>query len=143
MKAWTWFVLVQLIMLLATVVGWIVLIPFCLAQAWKPSFRLATLRDTDAWRWSALNRVYGNLEDGVSGIHALIWNNSGQQVPYMPGAWAPWRAYCWSALRNSCDNLKYAFAWEQGPLIERSILGRNVKLGWQKENGFNVPVLSI
>lgn len=141
MKAWLWFALVQLIMLAATVVGWVVLIPFCLGRRWgvdpKPSIKDG-LRAIDRWEWEPLNYVYGNPEDGVSGLWALT--SAGD---YMPGAWAPWRAYCWSALRNSCDNLKYVFAWEQGPLLERSILGRNVKLGWQKENGFNVPVLSI
>lgn len=141
MKAWLWFALVQLVMLLATVVGWVVLIPFCLGRYWaidpKPSIKDG-LRAIDRWEWEPLNTVYGNPEDGVSGLWALT--SAGD---YMPRAWPPLRAYCWSAWRNSADNLKYVFAWEQGPLIERSILGRNVKLGWQRENGIKVPVLSL
>lgn len=141
MKAWTWFAFVQLVMLLATVCGWLILLPFCLAQAWKYTGRtsIKDKRFVDGWDFIPLNYVYGNPEDGVSGQTALVNGNQ----PYMPDAWAPWRAYCWSAWRNSADNLKYVFAWEQGPLIERSILGRNVKLGWQRENGVKVPVLSI
>jgi hypothetical protein len=134
--AWLWFGVVQLISLVATIIGWLLLIPFCLAQAWDNNV-------PDRWTWQPLNAVYGNPEDGVIGQHALIWNSTGQKVPYMPGAWAPWRAYCWSALRNSCDNLKYIFAWQNGPFYTRQFGSRTLKVGWQLENGQKVPVLSF
>lgn len=151
--SWIWFFIVQLIMLVATVLGWFVLIPFCLAQAWTiwehtpvGSIELKSIKDgrrIDTWSAPLLKWIYGNPEDGVSGQQTLINGNQ----PYMPNAWAPWRAYCWSALRNSCDELKYIFAWKNGPIHEWTwtLLGkvRNAKMGWQKENGYNVPVLSL
>lgn len=141
MKAWPWFALVQIISLVAMIVGWVVLIPFCLLQAWTPAAQKSIKgdgRSIDAWRWKLLGYVCNNPEDGVSGQTALVQGNQ----PYMPNAWAPWRAYCWSAWRNSADNLKYVFAWEAGPLKEFTLFGRTHKIGWQRENGFKVPVLS-
>lgn len=138
---WAWFALVQLVSLLATVIGWFVLIPFCLAQAW-------TSEKPDQWNWKPLNSVYGNPEDGVSGKDALIWNTGGTaKVPYQPTAWAPWRAYCWSAWRNSADSLKFVFAWANGPLKQWqfSAFGReiSIKAGWEKQTTSTVPVFSI
>jgi hypothetical protein len=136
---WLWFTVVQLIQLLATVLGWVVLIPFCLTHAWYVS-AIPSVKDNqrrvDRWRFAPVGFLYDNPEDGVSGIYALIWIN-GVLSPYMPDAPAWWRAYCWSAWRNSCDNLKYVFAWSKGP--QALILGR--KVGWWPENGRKVPVL--
>jgi len=139
-----------LIQVVAELVGLVVLIPFCLVQGWEPIMHPRSPNNAydhiDRWKWQPLNWVYGNPEDGVSGERALIWDN-GKQVSYMPNAWAPWRAYCWSALRNSADNLKYVFAWDKGPLVKKdyTIFGkqRTFRAGWQLENGINVPVLSI
>lgn len=69
--AWAWFGWVQWVMLWATVLGWFLLIPFCLTHAWTkgglwPSIN-PTHRAIDRWRWQMLNKVYGNPEDGVSG----------------------------------------------------------------------------
>lgn len=136
--AWLWFVVVQLVMLLATVVGWFLLIPFCLARAWTLTYIYNLDHVVDTWDCGLVDRVYGNPEDGVSGQQALIWTPAGTQVPYMPNAWAPWRAYCWSAWRNSADNLKYVFAWSNGPFVQWG----KFKMGWQMENGHKVPVLS-
>ena len=100
---------------LAMAVGYILLIPFCLAQSWEtcestynPFGREP--RPVDRWKWTPLNSVYGNPEDGVSGQQALVWNSTGTarvlyQSPFTQ--WAPWKAYCWSAWRNSTDQLKY------------------------------------
>lgn len=141
--AWIYFALVQLVSLIAMVLGWIVLIPFCLAQAWTLDDKsIKDQRPIDRWTWRPLNAVYGNREDGPSGQTALIWVN-GVLSPYMPHAWAPWRAYCWSAWRNSCDNLKYVFAWKDGPFKQWTVLGRQQHAGWRLENGFNVPVISL
>jgi hypothetical protein len=139
--AWTWFVVVQLISLVATVLGWLVLIPACLAQAWAlGATSIKDGRAIDRWKWKWL-WPYQNPEDGVSGQTALIWVN-GRLAPYMPGAHPAWRAYCWSAWRNSADSLKYAFAWEQGPYTTFQLFGRTVHAGWKNENGRRVPVLS-
>ncbi len=96
---------------IAPLTGLVVLIPFCLAQAWEPCMSTEgpwPVHQIDRWKWAPLNRVYGNPEDGVSGKYALIWVG-GKRVPYMPNAWAPWRAYCWSAWRNTADQLKYTY----------------------------------
>ena len=158
---WLWFALIQLVQLAATVVGWIVLILPCLLQAWKSSAQLSIKGDgrtIDEWKWSWLNYVYGNPEDGVSGQQAVVWSN-GVPSGFMAGSSvsSAWRAYLWSAIRNSCDNLKYLFAYKKGPLkliplggstlkvgsYEVTIPPLSIKAGWQMENGFNVPVFSV
>jgi hypothetical protein len=91
--------------------GLVILIWPCLAEDWQlctssvnPFGRLP--RRIDRWRSEFLQSIYGNPEDGVSGEFALIWNSSDTaRVGYMPNAWAPWRAYCWSAWRNSTNML--------------------------------------
>jgi hypothetical protein len=142
---WVRFIAAQFFQLEAMVVGWFLLIPLCVAQAWEmssvPSIKDGS-RPIDRWSWRWVGVLYDNPEDGVSGAQALVWLN-GQQVPYMPKAWAPWRAYCWSAWRNSADNLKYVFAWDAGPFRQWTLFGRPQHAGWQIENGFRVPVLSL
>lgn len=136
---WVWYITVQLIMLFFTVLGWFLLLPFCLTHCWyfkTPKLSIKDNRPIDYWAWYSLNWVYGNPEDGVSGQQAIIELN-GNASPYMPHTPAWWRAYCWSAWRNSCDNLKYVFAWRRGP--QAVVLGH--KIGWWDENGYKVPVL--
>ncbi len=91
----------------------IVLLPvLCAWQLWEPT--LSTInpfgrypRRIDRWRWNWAQRVYGNMEDGVSGYYALIWDTTGiRRVPYMPHAWAWWRALCWN-FRNPVHNLTH------------------------------------
>jgi hypothetical protein len=139
--------LVETVQLVAAVVGWVVLIVPCLRKSWHdtPSpFNPA--RTVDAWNSRGLQAIFGNPEDGVSGQHALIWLNGTTQGEYMPGADPRWRAYCWNA-RNSADQLKYWFAWRWGPLVlwEYKLFGkvRTLRVGWQDENGFNVPVFGF
>lgn len=142
---WIRFAAAQLFQIEAAIVGVFLLIPFCLAQAWEmspvPSIKDGS-RQIDRWRWRWLGLIFDNPEDGVSGAQALVWVD-GQLVPYMPRAWAPWRAYCWSAWRNSANALKYRFAWDAGPFKQWTLLGRPQHCGWQPENGYRVPVLSL
>lgn len=89
--------------------GTVILIYPCLRCAWHDTQSTVQYfgrpqRTIDAWDSAWLQSIYGNPEDGVSGQYALI-NPAGVQVPYMPGAWPPWRAYCWSAWRNSTNML--------------------------------------
>lgn len=140
MIGWIWFALVQILSLLAMVLGWIVLIPFCLAQAWTmDTISTKDGRLIDRWSWHPLNQIYDNVEDGVSGQTALVWIN-GSLTHYMPNAWAPWRAYCWSAWRNSCDSLKYVFRWSNGPFHRWQKGTFYVQAGW---NTSGLPVLSM
>jgi hypothetical protein len=141
--AWTWLVVVQLIMLVATVVGWFTLWLPAVLRAWTSPYpsTISPTKMCDRWTWP-INFVYGNPEEGVSGKCAKLIGGA----DYMPGAQDWWRAYLWSAWRNSADNLKYVFAWQNGPFKTwtYTLLGktRTAKAGWQLENGIKVPVLS-
>lgn len=136
---WVYFAFVQLVSLLGMVLGWFVLIPFCLAQAWiRDSVSIKDGRLVDRWSFKPLNWIFGNPEDGPSGQTALVQVNGALSL-YMPDAWAPWRAYCWSAWRNSADNLKYVFKWVGGPFWRWEIRSFYVHAGWGT-NG--LPVLS-
>ena len=137
---WVWFAVIQVISLIAMVIGWVLLIPFCLTRSWEVcASPLDPTRTIDRWRWKPMNSVFGNPEDGVSGNGALIWNESGMRVPYMPDAWDPWRAYLWSAWRNSADNLKYVFRWTGGPFRRWERSEYYFQLGW---NASGFPVIS-
>lgn len=143
MLKWVYFVAIQLIHLVFFVIGLVVLAPFCVMESWwvsdKPSIK-DHARGVDEWRWNPLNFIYGNPEDGVSGQFALLSDGS----RYMPGANPAWRAYCWSALRNSVDGLKYVFTIPgEGPLVHWSFWKLHGKLGWQCENGYNVAVMNL
>lgn len=154
---WLRYVMIQIVQLIVMVLGWVFLIPFCLLQAWSVNaLSIKDGRRIDTWKFSLLNYVYGNPEDGVSGQQAVVWSN-GTPMAYMASSGTCWRAYCWSALRNSCDALKYRFAYAKGPLKTFTFGGWGLKLGsykvtipdlsfkvgWQPENGFNVPVFSV
>lgn len=135
---------------IATPLGWVLLIYPCLAQRWTganfPSIKpLPDRANVDEWHSSFLQMVFGNMEDGVSGQQARIWQGTPPVLgPYMPKASAWWRAYCWSALRNSADQLKYVFAWESGPRADGTwFLGRPYTIGWKSENGHNVLVCDL
>jgi hypothetical protein len=153
---WVWYSWVQFVMFIATGIGWFLLIPFCLAHAWYVD--TTAKRSVDQWSWRALNYVYSNREDGVSGAYAKVWLNSTTQGPYIPPGWCgvgyatlpatrlnkakiwlwvAWRAYCWSGWRNSCDNLKYVFAWSDGPYKDFTVLGKTYRFGW---NSSGLPV---
>lgn len=164
--AWTWFAIAQLLMLVMMVLGWFVLILPCLLQAWEtsPAPSINDGRKIDRWRWRIL--VWAdNPEDGISGQTALVWGsgaNAGKRVPYMPTPdWLKrftelpsrklyrwihdaWRAWIWSAWRNSTDQLKYTFAlgWRGPQMKPRKILGRTLTGGWSVENRLPVLVLS-
>lgn len=138
--AWIWFAIVQLLMFAATVLGYVVLPLFCKAQAWHPApSSFDPSRIIDRWSFAPLNWLWGNPEDGVSGAQAKVWIDGNTQGSFMPDATPFSRAYNWSVRRNSADNLKYLFAWKNGPL---KVWASGHKAGWQEENGRSVPVLS-
>ena len=103
--------------------GFVILLPACVLHKWTdatvPSSKpivVDTRRGTfyrptvDQWSWSWLNAWYANVEDGVSGQQAWVWDANGHQVPYpsLYPAWVPkWViAYGWSAWRNGANNIK-------------------------------------
>ena len=101
------------------VLGYFLLIPFCLAQSWERDISTInpfgrTPRPISLWRNAWLISIYGNREDGVSGEEALIWPDPAQpgagplgdgRVLYRPNTWAPLRAWLWSAWRNSVNEV--------------------------------------
>ncbi len=119
MKTWGSYGAAQLAMMVATVVGWVVLILPCLLRAWElsPIPSINDGRKIDQWKWKWLRWAWDNPEDGVSGRMALVWAGSARE-PYYPSKsvpwydWAPWRAYMWSAWRNSANMLKYRYGYQ-------------------------------
>jgi hypothetical protein len=74
LPAWIWFVVVQLISLIAMAIGWALLIPFCIAQAWaQDAISIKDGRIVDTWDLSLIQAIYGNREDGVSGQQAIVF----------------------------------------------------------------------
>lgn len=109
----------------AEALGFLLLLPACLLRAWTPpcfpsikpldhsTYPSITGRrvNVDRWHWGFLNAWYDNVEDGVSGAQAYVWNKGGTEyVPYSSTfpSWVPkWAiAYAWSAWRNGANNLK-------------------------------------
>jgi hypothetical protein len=88
-----------------------------LLKAWKPG--MSTYWNADAavpgpkpilvWSWP-INPVYGNREDGL----LPTW-----YLPYLPD-WL--RVFLWTAWRNRSDNLKYVFAWKNGPFWYKNLI---------------------
>ncbi|MDE1989025.1 MAG: hypothetical protein KGI82_01030 [Betaproteobacteria bacterium] len=140
--AWTYFALAQLVMLAAMLAGFVVLMLPCLLHAWElsPVPSINDGRRIDRWTWALLNPIWGNPEDGVSGLAARVWVNGVTQRAYWPSCpSAALRAYAWSAWRNSCDALKYSLAITCFGTPSVVIAGR--RIGWSVENGR--PVLVI
>ena len=143
MTNWLKFAGIQLVSAFAMVAGWVLLIPPCLLKQWGPCpSPLPPARWIDQWSWHWLNKVYGNPENGVSGECAIV-----NGAPYMPTANSIWRAYCWSAWRNSCNNLKYVFAapapdYRYGTF---TVFGKEFYwlVGWKLESGVAVPIMSV
>lgn len=106
---------------LAVLLG-VLLIPFCYRRAWtgatypstKPwpsgTPKVGPYRPfVEQWSWAPLNAWYANVEDGVSGQNAWVWEN-GVLVPYAstfaPGTPDWIIAIAWSVWRNNANNLK-------------------------------------
>jgi hypothetical protein len=113
----------------AEALGFVVLLPACIVGGWtaateqssKPwpygTESVGPYRPlVDQWRWKWLNPWYSNVEDGVSGQQAWVWDTRGNVVSLIPYAslyyaWVPkWViAYAWSAWRNGANNIKRPF----------------------------------
>ena len=76
-------------------------------KTWPAPYEALNGRRIDGFtcRWKWFQRCFHNPEDGDSGQTALIWVNGALQI-YNPTG-SRWKAYCWSAWRNSVDGLKY------------------------------------
>lgn len=176
---WLYYAVVQLVNLICIILGTVLLAPMCMFHLWnvdkisiKPldpqqieAMNLGGTvvplqngqREISSWKLSLLNLVYGNPEDGVSGQEALLWNGD-KLVQYMPSSFTgikkwfydAWRAYDWSVIRNSADNLKYIFQWRgnNAPYASGQIklFGKtfNYAFGWKVENfKYQVPIFGF
>jgi hypothetical protein len=131
MKAvgWLWFLCIQMIALIAMVIGWVLLIPLSVFRLWRPrKSRIYPDRQVLVWRGGWLTWIWGNEEEGVCGpaSYNLMYSE--------------WDTYLWSAWRNSANNLRFIFAWPQGPYFEYSIKGWYFAVGFKPITGW--PVLS-
>jgi len=148
---WVRFAAVQGVQWFFAVVGWFLLLPLCLAHAWEQGEAgVGPIRTIDKWKWKWVDEIWGNPADGVSGQYAHTegyTDGHAIAVPYMLGARPWWRAYCWSAFRNSTNMLNYRFAYtgEMPQPFKTGFwaYGRQWRIGYQLENGYYVPVLSI
>ncbi len=140
---WFNFLIVQLIARSMMIIGWVLLIVPCVMKAWEPVeqiYQPKWAKDDDlpkktiyVWRWQWLNKVWGNDEDGVvSGLRNF--------KEYNPNA-TRWKAYLWSAWRNSANNLRFIFRFELGPFYQWQNKAKTwyFHFGWYS-NGF--PVIS-
>lgn len=128
---WLWFICVQIIATIAMIIGWALLIPFAVFKWWKQTASVHFPdRRIQVWSVKAVNAVWGNDEDGVLGP---TWYNP---------LGTPWRAYLWSAWRNSANNLRWVFANKGGPYYKWvSTTGKwYFQAGFRPDTGW--PVLS-
>src|SRR5690348_14985066 len=132
MMGWLYFIFVQLVSLICMLIGWFLLIIPCIMKAWEPVEQIyqpqwaidqkIPKKTIQIWTWSWLNPVWGNNEDGVvNGLRAGI--------DYNPNA-SRWLAYCWSAWRNSANNLRFVFMWKNGPFYRWSNATYYFQAGW-------------
>lgn len=138
---WCYFVIVQIIALIAMVIGWVLLIAPCIMRAWVPVDQIyipewqrsagIPAKRIFIWQWYWLNLIWGNDENGV--VSGLRGN-----VEYNPEA-SRWKAYLWCAWRNSANNLRFIFRLKSAPFYRKELNGWYFQCGWYP-NGF--PVLS-
>ena len=104
------FVGIQAVAVPMMVIGWVILAPVC------------------ATRW------YQQNTDGKFHFNRMLWIFDNDEDGVMPHWYNPtasaWRAYLWSAWRNSVNNLRFLCEWKGGPLY------RIEKSGWYYQHGF-------
>lgn len=112
-------------------IGFVLLIPLCLFKLWVPAMSTEWAPDAvikahmiNVWRWDALNEIWGNPEDGVTG-----------SATYLSGWPDQIRAYVWSGWRNRSDNLKYVFARPGGPFYLKNFSSWYVMAGYRNAAG--------
>lgn len=120
---WLNFIGFQFLAGLVMVLGWFILVPLCAFKVW--TYDLAR----DKYHFPRLFYIWDNDEDGV----CPHW--------YNPQA-TRWRAYLWTAWRNSANNLRWKFADKTGPFFrwENKAKTWYFQAGYGKNTGW--PVLS-
>jgi hypothetical protein len=122
------FILIQLVSLVLTVIGYPLIAVLALFKWWHLQEGVTHFGGVkgDVWAGGKLTWVYSNDEDGIFGN----------------GPVTRWQAFYWSALRNPCNNLRYVHGvsgagrplwhWDNGTFY--------VQAGWLGSHG--QPVLS-
>ena len=79
-------------------------------------------------KYLMLDGIYGNSEDGCEGPR---WYNPLQ---------SRWRAYLWSAWRNSTNNFNRSQAWKGGPFWRWQNAGKTwyAQAGFRPDTGWSV-----
>lgn len=125
---WLYWLAYQLLALQLTAFGIVIVGVLAYFRAWRtresrlPAFRGRTVT---AWRFEPLTTLFGNDEDGVTGPD---W--------YLPDADPRWRAFVWSALRNSANGMRLlpgAFVvLEHAPTYREHRRGYVATYGWRQ-----------
>lgn len=119
---WLYFALLELVAAAFMVIGWVLLIPLCSSKRW--------------WRYDAQSMhahfprlfwLWDNDEDGIT----PAWYNPQATL---------WRAYVWTAWRNSVNNLRFLVSWKGGPWWHWSNGKWYAQAGFRPDTGW--PVLS-
>lgn len=127
--SWARFIVIQLIAAIAMAVGWVLLFFLSYARGWRHGYSTEFEdRIVTVWKWKAIDAIWGNAEDGVVGPP---WYNPNESA---------WKAYLWSAWRNSANNLRWRFSWIGGPFWRRAWKGWYIQAGFKPITGW--PVLS-
>lgn len=140
---WIWYVILQ-------TVTWIALFPtgviLCAVLAYSRLWytrasRYYPDRQVTVWRGGWLTWLWGCEENGVDPGDQLV---VGGTAKYLPDASPSWRAYMWTAWRNSVGNLCWVTSWKGGPWwqIHFTVRGEPwyAQAGFRPDNGW--PVLS-
>lgn len=135
---WAWYVLMQLVGI-PLFVGGLVIVGIA---AWRNAITDKPAQDSikpllnyhrftvDRWIWP-INAVYGNPEDGVSGIDAYggDWGSGPFNGTTPPSRW---KAFVWSGIRNWAAGFNYiSWPFASPPPFYQSPTNSGRKFGWQ------------
>lgn len=114
------------------VAGWVILLPMAAFKLWHVSESLHYPgRMITAWNCRWIDMVWGNAEDGVTGAPFYM-----KRIPN-----ERWRAYMWSAWRNSTNNMRWGGTLKGGPFFRHVGKKWIFQAGYRPDNGW--PVLRL
>lgn len=137
---WQYFWLCQLYaFLILKPVGWVLVGIACYYYEWTYTPNVKSIKPldnrkmVDTWDWAFMRKIYGNPEDGVSGIYAYgpSWTGAFNSPPV-----TRWKAFTWSGRRNWANGFNYiTWKWPDiNPPFKPGtwLFGkRSYKFGWQ------------
>jgi hypothetical protein len=140
MKAWLYYAACQVASLALSIVGVPILAYACYYRDWTYSPNVDSIKPlpgrakVDTWDSPWMRPVWGNPEDGVSGVYAYGPDWVG---PYNDLPPSRWTAFWWAAVRNRCNGFDY-ICWRSSstpPIIKKNYTTpwgstRLLQLGW-------------